>query len=434
MPTKRDKWEQVVGQLGLDLSRPLNFVKAADLKRIAQEEPRLMASMDSREAVPSVFADRGLFVLPVSSREYVIVRGVGYHELEETGEPRKFESRMPLEMTALAYGSGETGRILHAFHSGILGDFSSVSRMYHVAGGKSRTPEFQFRVDGSGPISVDGAGMEVDMGFESSESILLLEAKAHRRDNFLIRQLYYPFRSYRERFQKEIRSFFCVAAGGTFSFWEYRWDEPDDYESIRLTKAGSYQLVPEAPPLDEFESIEPDSSFDIVPQADDLGKIAELPTLVAGGLRTPDAWADHHRITHRQANYYTQAASALGLLTASPGEISLSADGAKYVTMQPKDQGDFLTSRILRIPIMNRVFRAVQTSGPRGVGRDEIARLIELSSNLRGSTPHRRAATVLSFFKWMGRRTGAFVVENGRIYGRRGQSRWSALEPIGRAT
>lgn len=431
MTTKQDKWAEVVREMGLDLSKPLNYVSAVDVKRIAHEEPRLMASMDSRERLPLIFAERGLFVLPVSNGRYAIVRGKGYHELEDVGEPRKFEARLPFELSALTYGTGETGRILHAFHSGILTDFTAVPQMFQVVGGKSRTTSFDFQVDGSGSIHVEGAGMEVDMGFEGRDSLLLIEGKAHRRENFLIRQLYYPYRSFRDFQPKAVRTFFFVADAGTFSLWEYRWDDPFDYESIRLSKAASYRLATDTPPIQSFESIEPDPRLDIVPQADDFEKVADLPLLVAGGVSTPAQWMNRYGVAYRQANYYKEAAEAMGLVSADEGPFALTAEGRRYVEMKPKERGDYLASRILRIPIMNRVFRLVQGSEERGVCRDEVARLIEKTSHLRGSTPSRRASTVLSFFRWMSRTTGAVVVRDGCIYSRRSQARWVELRAGG---
>lgn len=427
MTTKQDKWVDVVREMGFDLSKPLNYVSAIDVKRITHEEPRLMASMDTKERLPSIFAERGLFVLPVSNRQYAIVRGRGYQQLEDVGEPRSFESRLPFEMSALAYGTGETGRILHAFHSGVLHDFTAVPEMYQVIGGKSRTGNFDFRVDGSGTISVEGAGMEVDMGFEGRNSILLIEGKVRRRENFLIRQLYYPYRSFRDFQPKNVRAFFFVADAGAFSLWEYRWEDPFDYESIKLSKAESYRLVAENPPVEAFESIEPDPRLDIVPQADDFEKVAELPVLVASGISTPTEWMNHYGISYRQANYYKEAAEAMGLVSAEGGPFVLTTEGKNYVAMEPKERGDYLTSRILRIPIMNRVFHCVQQSRASGMGKQDIAGLIEKTSHLRGSTPPRRASTVLSFFRWMGQSTGAIVVRDGRIYSRSSQARWVEL-------
>jgi hypothetical protein len=246
----KDRWADVVREKGLDLSQPLNYVTADDIKQYAHAEPRNMASMDSRSSLWSGFAERGLFVLPVENGRYAIVHGAGYHDLEDPGEPKKFEARLPLEMTALAFGTGETARILHAFHTGVLSDFSTVPEMYQVVGGKSRTRDFDFRVDGSGTLAVRGAQMEVDMGFEGRDSVLLIEGKAQKRNDFLIRQFYYPYRVFRDFTPKQVRAFFFVAEpkAGTYSLWEYTWSDPLDYETIKLSKAGSYLLIPEKPP------------------------------------------------------------------------------------------------------------------------------------------------------------------------------------------
>ena len=258
--------------------------------------------------------------------------------------------------------------------------------------------------------------MEIDMGFECRNSLLLIEGKAHKRDNFLIRQLYYPYRSFKDFQSKDVRALFFVADAGTFSLWEYKWEDPLDYESIKLSKAGSYLLVPEKAPVEAFGSIEPDPTLDIVPQADDFEKVADFSLLVANQVNTPKAWMTHYGIAHRQANYYKEAAEAMGLVSAEGGPFVLTAEGKKYAAMDSKGRGDYLANRILRIPIMNRVFHLVQESGEEGVGKEEVARLIEKTSSLGGSTPARRASTVLSFFKWMGRTTGAVIVKDRRIY------------------
>jgi hypothetical protein len=140
---------------------------------------------------------------------------------------------------------------------------------------------------------------------------------------------------------------------------------------------------------------------------------------------------NHYRIAYRQANYYKEAAEALGLVSSDGGPFVLTAEGRKYVSLEPKERGDYLVSRILRIPIMNRVFHRVQQSETKGVGKEEVARLIATTSKLTGTTPPRRASTVLSFFRWMGRTTGAVVVRDGRIYCRSSQARWVGLKASG---
>lgn len=80
---KKERWSDVVSTLNLDLNQPVNYVSAEQIKRISHEEPRLMAKMDRYEQLPKIFRDNNVVLLPVSRKGYVIVRGKGYHELEE---------------------------------------------------------------------------------------------------------------------------------------------------------------------------------------------------------------------------------------------------------------------------------------------------------------------------------------------------------------
>src|SRR5690348_3791597 len=136
MVRKLEKWTSIVQQKRLDLARPVNTVTASEIRRITNEEPRLMASIQTEDALPTIFRQHQVFLLPVSIDKYVIVRGEGYHKLEDPGSPRKFRARYPFSMTMLAYGSGENRFLLQAFHSGLLKDFAGVPVLCDAAGGK----------------------------------------------------------------------------------------------------------------------------------------------------------------------------------------------------------------------------------------------------------------------------------------------------------
>jgi len=429
MPSKMDKWTDIFRALGIDCTQPMYSVAASQIKQIAKEEPRLMASIDSAEKLPKVFRECGVFILPVSPDRYVLVKGKGFHELEPVeGEPRRFSARLPFNMTMLAYGTGETRYLLHAYHAGVLSHFTGVREMYQTTGGKMRTGSFEFRVDGSPPIRVEGAGMEIDAGFEGRSDVLLFEAKPRPRKSFLIRQLYYPFRLAREVSQKAVRAFFFVAdpRDHTYALWEYSWEDPLDYEAIRLVRKEKYLIEEVAPPMDRFETIEPDPQLDIVPQADDFQKVADFPLLVASGIDTARKWAEHYGISTRQGSYYREASEAMGLVSMEDSHYVLTPEGRRYVSLEPQSRADFLAERVLRIPLMNRIFRLVKERPAQGLGKEEIARVIEQTSHLRGTTPGRRASTVISYFAWLAKTTGAIVVKDRRIYPRPG-----ALEQFG---
>lgn len=80
---KIEKWDDILRQSKIEISKPVNYITAKQIKQISNEEPRLMAKIDTIERLPSVFIQNGLFLLPISRKEYAIVRGNGYHTLEQ---------------------------------------------------------------------------------------------------------------------------------------------------------------------------------------------------------------------------------------------------------------------------------------------------------------------------------------------------------------
>ena len=77
-----EKWEIIIEKLKIDVSKPVNFVTANHIKSIIHEEPRLMAKMDRYDNLPQIFKENNLFLLPISRKEYTIIKGNGYHKLE----------------------------------------------------------------------------------------------------------------------------------------------------------------------------------------------------------------------------------------------------------------------------------------------------------------------------------------------------------------
>src|SRR5437016_2460923 len=90
-----EKWEGIFRALNIDCTQPVKYVTADQIKDIGHHELRLMVSMDSEGKRPKIFRDLGVFILPVSLEKFAIVHGNGYHELEDPGQPQKFQARYP---------------------------------------------------------------------------------------------------------------------------------------------------------------------------------------------------------------------------------------------------------------------------------------------------------------------------------------------------
>ena len=446
MTKKQDRWESVLRHLGRDITAPVTTLTASEIKVATrelgnQEEPRLMASMDSERALPEFFRKNNAFLLPIRRGGYAVVHGQGFHELEPPLRTETFRSRTPIELSTLAHGRGESRYLLHALHSGLISRFTGVESLYPTVLGKMGTVGFAFHVNGSPDLSVDSAGMEVDMGLEGPSDVLLFEAKVQPRATFLIRQLYYPYRTFRVVSpNKRVRPIFFVAEPelSSYTFWEYEWTDPLDYGTIQLKGSTRYKLEESRLPSEPLKDIEPDPSLLVVPQADSFRLVAELPALIATGAVDAETWSALHSYDVRQGNYYSQAAEGLGLIKrerlagSRTLRFALTEAGRRVLDAPEGKQRDALLARmLLRNPVMNTVFHRAQDHGTEGVSGAELLDIISSHSGLTSATPPRRASTIRAYFRWLERVTDSVRVSaEGRIYSREG---WEARESTRRS-
>ncbi|MFZ0221162.1 MAG: hypothetical protein WAM42_05635 [Candidatus Nitrosopolaris sp.] len=74
---KIEKWSDIISQTNIDISKSINYISAKQIKQITNEDARLMTKIDRIESLPKIFRENNLFLLPISRKEYVIVKGKG---------------------------------------------------------------------------------------------------------------------------------------------------------------------------------------------------------------------------------------------------------------------------------------------------------------------------------------------------------------------
>jgi hypothetical protein len=257
MTKKQEAWTAILAEYGLELDRYVSPPVTADQIKQATdgEEPRIVCSMDSRASVPDVLRERGLFVLSVRNGEYRLVEGKGYEDLPPIDDaPEPWSHEIGFDLVTRHGGSGEDPYLLHAYNTGLLSDFTGIDSLYQTTAGRRYSTRFEFTVGPSRSLTVDGVQFQVDGLFEGPDDIVVVEAKAGARDDFIIRQLYYPYRHYKEQTDKNIRTIFFVhdETNGIYNFWEYRFNDPSDYASIELQQAEKFQISPTHHTLNEY--------------------------------------------------------------------------------------------------------------------------------------------------------------------------------------
>ena len=157
---------------------------------------------------------------------------------------------------------------------GILNDFLEDDELVSTVSGRMSSGSFEFSINtalGTKNITVSNSQIEIDAAYEGIHYLSLFEAKRDLSDDFLIRQLYYPFRVWSERVTKTVKSIFLIFSNGMFNLYQYQFEDPQNYNSLKLVKQKNYVIVTEIC-LADIENLlrtvplvqEPDISF---PQA-----------------------------------------------------------------------------------------------------------------------------------------------------------------------
>ena len=129
----------------------------------------------------------------------------------------------------------------------MLEDFLEDEELYATVSGRMGSGKFRFSIkdmrnDNLTEIKVNNSQIEIDAAFEGINSLALIEAKRDLAEDFLIRQLYYPFRVWNNRVTKKVRPVFLVHTNGIFSLYEYEFKDSDVYNSLKLVKQKNYSI------------------------------------------------------------------------------------------------------------------------------------------------------------------------------------------------
>ena len=114
-------------------------------------------------------------------------------------------------------------------------------------GGEVHTPNIDFRV-GKQKIQIKSGQTEVDAGYEGKNEVVLIEAKNSNANNTIIRQLYYPYKQWQYYTQKPVKTLFFEHDKYTdlYNIWEFEFQDPDDYTSIKLKRSARFEFVSES--------------------------------------------------------------------------------------------------------------------------------------------------------------------------------------------
>lgn len=391
-------------------------IKAKEIKK--EREPRLMAKFDHYSNLPKLFKDNGLSILPISRSSYVIGEFDVYEKVNYNQKLKPIQVSFPSDITTIdptnLYSESSA---LHCAHvTGMMEDILG-EQSFQTISGRMSSKEFDFNIRTRAGvdqlINIKNSQVEIDGGYESQSQFMIVEAKNETVDDFLVRQIYYPYRLWSEKTHKEVKPVFFTYSNDIFSFFVYEFTDPKRYNSLKLVEQRDYIIAHEELELEDivevFQTVQvqPEPAIPF-PQADSFPRIVDLLGLLVEDDLSKGHITRNYDFDERQTNYYTTAGMYLGLIERYTDEnknvmFRLSRAGREIMRQRTKDKFLSLAKSILAHEPFKQVLAEYFQNGlpPERDRVVEIMKRCNLYNVNSDSTYYRRASTVISWINWI---------------------------------
>ncbi len=418
--TKNDEcWEELFNNHKILSEIKTNSFFNITSKQINElREARLMTKFDHKSNLPQLFEDNNLSILPITRGSYIIGDFVAYNELSYDKNFKTIGVSFPEGFESIDYNNlYSESAVLHcAYLCGMINDVLE-EECYQTISGKMSTSSFDYKIKSNTSnktldISVNKSQCEIDGGFESQKKLLIIEAKNHISDDFLIRQIYYPYRLWKGKISKEIIPVYMTYSNNVFSFFIYQFESITEYNSLRLIEQKNFMISPEQITLDDINNIlenvkcidEPLKPF---PQADNFERIMDLLSLLMINDLTSEEITTNYDFHKRQTDYYTNAAMYLGLIdkynVSNIVTFQINEIGKKIMSQPFKQKNLSIVKKILEHEAFNKSLKLYFINAS-PITKDDIVEIMKnskLDKVKEDSTFRRRAQTVHKWIEWI---------------------------------
>ena len=437
MSKTKTKKERKIDVTWTNLNDKYNIIEAINkvgyfiisAKQIGEfQEARLAVKFDNSDARPELFVKNNLSILPITRGDYYISHINAYHNFESEASEITYltppEHIKSLDVTSI---NSESKALNMAYISGILADFLEDESLLPTVSGRMSSDSFAFYAnvvgeavsDEDSAVTVENSQIEIDGAYEGIKSLALMEAKRDLTDNFLIRQLYYPFRTWQQKMdEKPVRPVFLIYSNSIFYLYEYRFTDLQHYNSLELVKHKRYCLEDTHISVEDVQKVlktirfkkEPNIQF---PQANSFERVINICELLYINDVEKNFITEEYSFDARQSSYYLDAARYLGLVDKSQDLeghdcYTLTKLGKSLFSVSYKQRQLKLIETILSYKSFYLTYEAYRNNNEMP-SKDEIvsyirqAGVVDPKTGLpySDSTNRRRASTVSAWVRWI---------------------------------
>lgn len=381
-------------------------------------EARLMTKFDHKVNLPKIFSDNKLAILPITRGNYIISKFETYSKFENVNS-EIVKVQFPEHITSIDYENitSEAMAINCAYVSGIIHDFVEDEGLLPTVSGRMSSDLFKFKIKNASMkndmyIEVVNSQIEIDGGYEGLQTLSLIEAKNSISDDFIIRQLYYPYRLWSNKIDKKVKPIFMVYSNGIYNLYEYEFKDKDNYNSLVLVKQKNYTI--ENIDIEIKDIIEIFDNTDIVdepkipfPQANSFCRVINLCELLYKNEMTKEEITANYDFDPRQTNYYTDAGRYIGLIDKrrEKGGVRffLTPGGKNIFKLKYRERQLKYVELIFKHKAFRECFKECLISSEIPP-RKEVVKIMEKAELYKvesSKTFERRASTVTGWVNWI---------------------------------
>ena len=411
-------WQKIFDDLGIlqEIDKHGFFqIWADDIRKY--HEVRLMTKFDHFSDLPDVFQKNHLAILPLSRRLFVIGPFQCYQRLKDDLDIKPKYMPLPDTLQTLSPDTirSEQSALFAATLAGIIDDFigEGNNRFVPTIEGRQGSDKFSFQiknVNGEHPFrfDVDNSQLEIDIGYENDACVVLVEAKMFLENDFLVRQLFYPYMRWKQHVTKPIRLVYLAYCDGIYKLFHF---EPtgDDYNGLKLIKQANYTIHKNTISLLDIEKLmngplvsEPHIPF---PQANSVERILNMLIYLYENVgATSEQVTLENEFVSRQTNYYMCAMQYLGLvLKDSKGMYRLTSKGIELAKSDIKTRHLGLAGQMIEHEVFRECFKISLSHGeiPSQPVIVEVMKKSNLYNINSETTYFRRSSTIYAWLYWI---------------------------------
>ena len=226
--------------------------------------------------------------------------------------------------------------------------------------------------------------------------------------DFIIRQLYYPYKVWKSNTNKEIIPIMLIKHDNIFNFFVYSFENENDYNSIKLKEIKRYILDEPYNPIEVPDIINIMSDIQFVkensnppfPQANTFNIVLDLLEQLNDQEMTPEDITNFLEYDPRQTNYYIDAAIYLGFVRKEKKYYTLTEYGNQIMKMNHKNR----TLEIVKSILSHKPFYIAMKQQIENFSfdKEEIAKTIfECRDEINEETAKRRTSSVIAWIRWI---------------------------------